>query len=272
MDDLSRLAIHTMTTKPWPLEVAAAKYAEAGVAGVSVWKEALEGMRPAAAAAILRGAGLSIVSLVRGGFFVAPSEDERRRRVAANVDLIRAAAELGAPHIVLVCGADPRVPIAEAREQARRGIEAILPEAERMNVGLAIEPLHPMYADSRCVVATLGQANGLCEAIAHPLLGAAVDVYHTWWDPNLEAEIARCGAAGKLFAFHVCDWKSPTVDMLNDRGLMGEGCIDIPSIRGWVERAGFRGFVEVEIFSNRYWAMDQDIFLAEIVRAWKEKV
>jgi len=272
MEDLSRLAIHTMTTKPWPLEVAAAKYAEAGVAGVSVWKEAIEGMKPAAAAAILRRAGLSVVSLVRGGFFVAPGEDERWRRVAANIDLIRVAAELGAPHIVLVCGADPRVPIAQAREQARRGIEAILPEAERLGVGLAIEPLHPMYADSRCVVTTLGQANGLCEAIAHPLLGVAVDVYHTWWDPNLEAEIARCGADGKLFAFHVCDWKSPTVDMLNDRGLMGEGCIDIPQISAWVEPTGFRGFVEVEIFSTRLWATDQDEFLAKIVQAYRDHV
>jgi sugar phosphate isomerase/epimerase len=129
-----------------------------------------------------------------------------------------------------------------------------------------------MYADTRSVVNTMRQANDLCAAIGHPSLGVAVDVYHVWWDPELEAEIARCGALGRIFAFHVCDWRSPTVDMLNDRGLMGEGCIDIPRIRGWVEKAGFSGFVEVEIFSNRYWAMNQDEFLGMVKKAWKEKV
>lgn len=272
MTDLSRFAIHTFTTKPWPFKTAVAKYAEAGVAGVSVWRESIEGIAPAKAAALLRGAGLAAVSMVRGGFFPAPSEDERRRKIADNIALIHATAELGAPHIVLVCGADPTVPLDAARRQVEEGIEAILPEAEKAGVRLAIEPLHPMYADTRSVVNTMAQANDLCEKIGHPGLGVAVDVYHTWWDPNLEAEIARCGRMGKIFAFHVCDWRSPTVDLLNDRGLMGEGCIDIPRIRGWVEKAGFGGFVEVEIFSNRLWAMDQDLFLGMITKAWKEKV
>ncbi|MFA5852999.1 MAG: sugar phosphate isomerase/epimerase family protein [Spirochaetales bacterium] len=272
MTDLSRFAIHTFTTKPWPFEIAVAKYAEAGVSGVSVWKESIEGIPPAKAAALLRGAGLAAVSMVRGGFFPAASEDERRRKIADNIALIHATAELGAPHIVLVCGADPRVPLDTARRQVEAGIEAILPEAEKSGVRLAIEPLHPMYADTRSVVNTMAQANDLCAKIGHPGLGVAVDVYHTWWDPQLETEIARCGKMGKIFAFHVCDWKSPTLDMLNDRGLMGEGCIDIPRIRSWVEKTGFAGFVEVEIFSDIYWKMDQNIFLEMIKAAWRDKV
>ncbi|HEY9054822.1 MAG TPA: sugar phosphate isomerase/epimerase family protein, partial [Rectinemataceae bacterium] len=152
------------------------------------------------------------------------------------------------------------------------GIEAILPEAERLGVKLAVEPLHPMYADARSVINTLGQATDLCERIGSPMLGVAVDVYHLWWDPDLESQILRCGALGKILAFHVCDWRTPTIDFLNDRGLPGEGCIDIRLIRSWVERAGFSGFVEMEIFSNRLWAMDQDEFLARILRSFKEKV
>lgn len=272
MTDLSRFAIHTMTTKPWPFETAVVKYAEAGISGVSVWKESIEGMKPAKAAALLRGAGLAAVSMVRGGFFPAADEETRRRKIADNISLIHATAELGAPLIVLVCGADPRVPLDLARRQVEAGIEAILPEAEKAGVKLAIEPLHPMYADTRSVVNTMRQANDLCDGIGHRSLGVAVDVYHTWWDPELETEIARCGALGRIFAFHVCDWRSPTVDMLNDRGLMGEGCIDIPRIRGWVEKAGFAGFVEVEIFSDRLWALDQDLFLGMIKKAFKEKV
>ncbi len=272
MEDSTRYAIHTITTKPWPLALAARKYAEAGITGVSVWKESLAGLSPREAADILGDAGLKVVSTVRGGFFVAPGESEREKRIEDNLDFLRMSAELGAPHAVLVCGAHPAVGLAEARDQVRRGIEAILPEAERLGVSLAVEPLHPMYADARSVINTLGQANDLCEKIGSPRLGVAVDVYHLWWDPELEAQIARCGALGKILAFHVCDWRTPTLDFLNDRGLPGEGCIDIPLIRSWVEKAGFSGFVEMEIFSDRLWAMDQDEFLVRILRSFEERV
>ena len=47
--------------------------------------------------------------------------------------------------------------------------------------------------------------------------------------------------------------------MLNDRGLMGEGCIPLRKIRSWVEATGFNGFNEVEIFSNEYWKLDQSL-------------
>jgi len=272
MYDYSRFAIHSYTNKPWPLATMVERYAEAGVSGISVWKETIEGMKPKEAAALIGAAGLKVVSMVRGGFFPAETEAERKRKIEENLALIRSSAELGAPLIVLVCGADPKVGLAQARDQVRAGLEAILPEAERCGVKLAIEPLHPLYADLRSVVNTMEQANDLCEDIGHPGLGVAVDVYHVWWDPKLEAEIGRCGRLSKLFSFHVCDWKTPPEDFLNDRGLMGEGCIDIPLIRGWVEKTGFRGFVEVEIFSKRYWAMDQDLYLGMIKKAWEEKV
>ena len=125
-----------------------------------------------------------------------------------------------------------------------------------------------MYADDRSAINTLAQANDMTEAINSPWLGVAVDVYHLWWDPALEQEIKRCGDHQHLFAYHICDWKTPTTDMLQDRGLMGEGCIDLPQIRGWVEAAGFEGFHEVEIFSNRYWQMDQTEFLDKIKKAY----
>ena len=119
---------------------------------------------------------------------------------------------------------------------------------------------------------TLGQANDMVEKLKSPLVGVAVDVYHVWWDSALEQEIARCGRLKALFAYHVCDWRTPTVDLLNDRGLMGEGCIPLRQIRAWVEATGFKGFNEVEVFSSRLWAMDQDEYLAHIVQAYRDRV
>jgi sugar phosphate isomerase/epimerase len=126
-----------------------------------------------------------------------------------------------------------------------------------------------MYADTRSAINTIAQANDLAEIINSPYVGVAVDVYHLWWDPDLEKEIGRTGKNGALLAFHVCDWKSPTTDILNDRGLMGEGCIPLKKIRSWVEATGFNGFIEVEIFSNNYWKQDQSVFLQNIISAYK---
>ena len=266
INDLSRLCIHTITTKPWSLEEAVSRYAQAGVSGITVWRQALEGRNIARAGELIRAAGLEIVSICRGGFFPAESESGRKDAIEDNIELIHEAAELGAPLIVLVCGAVPGLELEEARKQIREGIEAILPHAESQGVKLGIEPLHPMYADSRSAINTLAQANDMCQAIGSESVGVVVDVYHIWWDPNLMDEINRAGE--KILAFHICDWRTPTEDLLNDRGLMGEGCIPVRKIRGWVESAGFSGYNEVEIFSTRRWSGDMGEFLNEIIDAY----
>jgi sugar phosphate isomerase/epimerase len=272
LNDLSRLCVHTITTKPLALEQAADAYAAAGVSGITVWRDALEGRSAAAAGERLKRHGLRVVSLCRGGFFAHVDDGPRNAALDDNRRAIDEAAALGAPLVVLVCGAHPGQPLSRSRAQIQRGIEAVLPHAEQLGVRLAIEPLHPMYADSRSAINTLAQANDIALAIGSDHVGVAVDVYHLWWDPELEREILRSGRAGKLFAFHVCDWKTPTVDLLLDRGLPGEGCIDVRGIRGWVEQAGFHGFIEVEIFSKAYWETDQQQFLSRIVEAYRAHV
>jgi sugar phosphate isomerase/epimerase len=268
LQDFSRLCLHTITTKPWGIEEAVRRYSEAGVTGISVWRETYSGRGPAAAGQLIRGGGLSVVSLCRGGFFAASSPDGRARAVDENRRCVDEAAALGAPLVVLVCGAEPGQPLAESRRQIAEGIAAVLPHAAAAKVRLAIEPLHPMYAGERSAVNTISQALEICSRINSPWLGVALDVYHTWWDEALEDGIKACGRAGRIFAFHVSDWRIPTADLLEDRGLMGEGCIPIRTIRGWVDGAGFTGPIEVEIFSRRLWASDQARFLESIKESY----
>lgn len=272
LSGLSRLCIHTITTKPWNIEEAAENYSGKGVSGITVWRDTLAGRDIKKTGQMLREKGLNIVSLCRGGFF--PSVDRSKRKIAIddNRKAINEAFELGTSLIVLVCGADPAQPLEDSRKQILDGIAELVPEAEAAGIRLAIEPLHPMYADTRSAINTLAQANDMTEALNTDIVGVAVDVYHLWWDPHLEQEIYRSGRNRSLMAFHVCDWKSPTVDMLNDRGLMGEGCIPIKKIRSWVEKTGFNGFIEVEIFSNIYWKSDQKKFLDNIIESYKKYV
>ena len=266
--DLSRLCIHTITTKPWALEEAVRRFSAAGVKGITVWRQALESRDVAASGRMIRDHGLSIVSLCRGGFFPSATDQGRQLAIDENKRCIEQAAALGAPLIVLVCGAVPGQSLVESRKQITDGIAALVPMAAAAKVKLAIEPLHPMYADDRSAINTMAQARAVCNQLKSPWIGIAADVYHLWWDENLQAEIAAAGREDTLFAFHVCDWRTPTIDLLNDRGLMGEGCIPLRQIRSWVEEAGFNGFNEVEIFSDRHWARDQGEFLNDITNAY----
>ena len=270
LTDLSQLCIHTITTKPWSIEEAAKNYSAEGVNGITVWRDALANRDIKQTGQLLREHGLNIVSLCRGGFFPNKEKEKRKLAIADNLKAIEEAADLGTKLIVLVCGADPAQSLEDSRKQIHEAIQTILPQAKAAGVKLAIEPLHPMYADTRSAINTLAQANDMAEQINSPYVGIAVDVYHLWWDPSLEQEIKRCGENDHLFAFHICDWNSPTVDLLLDRGLMGDGCIPLNKIRSWVEATGFNGFYEVEIFSTKYWQQDQSQFLKKIIKAYKE--
>jgi sugar phosphate isomerase/epimerase len=266
--DFSRLCVHTITTKPWDIVTAAEKFAAAGIGGITIWRDAILNRNLAEVKSMIDDLGMEVVSLCRGGFF--PSVDPQQRKLAIddNLRAIDQAHAIGAPMMVMVCGADPRQSLEDSRKQIAEGIMTCLAHASAAGVQMTIEPLHPMYAGDRSAINTLAQANDIAEEIDSPWVGIALDVYHLWWDSDLERQIERCGSNGNLSAFHICDWKTPTLDMLNDRGLMGEGCIDLKKIRGWVEKAGFKGFHEAEIFSNIYWQQDQDLYLGKIKDAY----
>ena len=266
LTDFSRLCLHSITTKPWTIEEMIDGYTQAGIGKVTMWTHHIEPVGAKKAGEMLRDAGLDIVSVCRGGFFPATSAAKREEAKDENRRIIDMAHNIGSDLIVLVCGATPDLDLPTQRQQISDGIAGVLPHAQQAGVRLSIEPLHPMYADCRSAVNTLEQANNICTALASDFVGVTVDVYHCWWDPYLKSEIERAGR--KIMSFHVCDWRTPTRELLNDRGLMGEGCIDIPGIRAWVEKTGFNGPIEVEIFSEEFWAQDQTSFVERIKQAY----
>jgi sugar phosphate isomerase/epimerase len=270
--DLSKLCLHTITNKPWSLKQCIENYTAAGISGITVWRNVLKGQNLNEMRRLLDDSPLKVVSVARGGFFSSADKKRRQEAIDDNLSAINEASTIGAPVLVLVPGSESRQSLEKSREQIMEGILKVLPQAHGTNVKLAIEPMHPMYAGDRSAVNTLAQANSMAEQINSDFVGVAIDVYHLWWDSNLHREIKRCGKNGNIIAFHICDWNVPTVDFLNDRGLMGDGCINIPEIRGWMEKAGFKGFNEVEIFSDKYWAINQNEYLEKIKKAYLSSV
>ncbi|MFO6421716.1 sugar phosphate isomerase/epimerase family protein [Hylemonella sp. W303a] len=245
-----------------------------GVRAISPWRDQVAAVGLDKIARQLKALNIELSGYCRGGFYPAADAAGLRAALDDNRRAIDEAKTLNAPCLVLVVGALPGAlqgkpaykDIARARGEVRDGIAASLEYARSVGMPLAIEPLHPMQAAERACINTLEQALDLCDELDPPRpatsdtgrpadLGIALDVYHCWWDPKLESQIARAGRARatRLLAYHVCDWLTPTRDLLNDRGMMGDGVVELRKLRGWVEAAGYAGYSEVEIFSTLDW-------------------
>jgi sugar phosphate isomerase/epimerase len=225
-----------------------------GIGAVAPWRDQVQATGLKEAAEIVRSNHVRVTGLCRGGMFPAADPSGLAAAIDDNKRAIDEAASLGAECLVLVVGGLPSGSrdIASARQMVTDGLAAILPHARACHMPLAIEPLHPMYAADRSCVNTLEQALDLCDLLGDGV-GVAIDVYHVWWDPKLQVQIARAGAGGRILAHHICDWLVPTRDLLLDRGMMGDGVIDLRSIRVAFENAGYHGPQEVEIFSAENW-------------------
>jgi sugar phosphate isomerase/epimerase len=234
-----------------------------GIRAISPWRDQVAAAGLPAISKLVKAHGLELSGYCRGGMFTAADAAGLKAARDDNRRAADEARELNAACLVLVVGALPGAlagkpahkDIALSRSQVRDGIGQLLDYARTLKMPLAIEPLHPMYAADRACVNTMEHALDMCDELDPSktgALGVAVDVYHVWWDPKLQAQIERAGRE-RLLAFHVCDWLTPTADLLNDRGMMGDGVIDIPRIRAWVEAQGLSGYSEVEIFSTGNW-------------------
>lgn len=261
----NKLSLNTATVRrQWNLQQIIEGCDRHQIRGISPWRDQVASLGLQETARLIRRYNLTVTGYCRGGMFPGVDNAARRAALADNQRAVDEALELGAQCLVLVAGGLPQgsKDLPGARQQIRDGIAALLDYSRAHGMPLAIEPLHPMYAADRACINSLKQANDLCDELGDDGLGIAVDVYHTWWDAEYAHEITRAGKK-RLLAFHICDWLNPTQELLEDRGMMGDGVIDIRAMREAVEAQDYDGFHEVEIFSRlNWWEKDPDEVLA----------
>ncbi|MFC8388693.1 MULTISPECIES: sugar phosphate isomerase/epimerase [unclassified Streptomyces] len=271
--DLTRFSINQMTVKQLSLPELVDACRDLGVPGVGLWREPVQAYGVEAAAKLVRDAGLAVTTLCRGGFLTAIDPGERAAALADNRRAVDEAATLGTDTLVLVSGGLPAgsKDLRGARERIADALAELGPYAEEHGVRLAIEPLHPMFASDRCVVSTLTQALDIAERFPAHQVGVTVDTYHIWWDDQAPAQIARAGAQGRIHTFQLADWTTPLPEgVLNGRGQIGDGAVDMREWKGHVEAAGYTGPIEVELFNDTIWARDGREVLAETAARFVE--
>ena len=291
--DLSRLSLNTATTKRWTLREAAEGAARAGLGAIGAWRDRVQEVGAAEAAAIVADNGLRVSSLCRGGFLTASGAGAHAAALDDNRRAIEEAATLGTGELIMVVGGLPAAPgsyapamsypdgapddpardLVATRSRVADRISELVPFAASHGVRLVLEALHPLFAADRAVISTLGQALDLAEPYDPAVVGVVVDTYHVWWDPDLRRQIARAGADGRLASYQVCDWVLPLApEPLNSRGHVGDGYVDFATITSWVRDAGYAGFVETEIFNEPIWDAPGDQTVATVAERFARHV
>jgi sugar phosphate isomerase/epimerase len=270
MNDLSRLSLNQITIKQWSLAQAIEGCVRHGIGHIGIWRDKLAEQPNQQTVRQLNDTGIKVSSLCRGGFFSAPTATARAAQIADNRRAIEDCAAISSPVLVLVCGPANGQSLDDARATVAESIGELAPFAKSCGVKLGIEPLHPMFAAERSVIVTLKQATQIALQFPSDTVGVVADVFHIWWDPLVHREIARAGE--RLIGFHVSDWLVPLPDLLLGRGIMGEGIIDIRSLRQSVDRAGYTGPIEVEIFNQSLWDENPDAALCRITGAYLQHV
>jgi sugar phosphate isomerase/epimerase len=266
----ARLSLNQATVQSWGALEAIEGCRRHGIGHIGLWRDKVAEAGLARTRRRLEETAVRVSSLCRGGFFTAASEAERRERIADTRAAIDEAAELGSDLLVLVCGGIVGRDLAGSRAMVEAAIAELAPAAAERGVRLGVEPLHPMFAADRSVVCGLGQALGLAARLGSPAVGVVVDAYHVWWEEDVHERIA--GAGETVIGFHVDDWLAPPPDVLLGRGMMGEGVIDLRALRRSVDRAGYRGPIEVEIFNRSVWDAPGDEVLARVCATFAEHV
>lgn len=289
MTDWSRLSLNTATCKPYTLAECVAAAQAAGLGAVGPWRDRVQEVGATTAATLIADAGLRVSSLCRGGFITARDGDVAEQALADNRLAIDEAAALGTRELVMVVGGLPAAyglmsmshtpaddtdkNLVAARQRVADRIGELVPYARDKGVRLALEPMNPLFTADRGVLTTIGQS--LDMAADHPAdaVGVVVDTYHVWWDPDLEASIARAGREDRISSFQICDWTLPlAANTLNSRGFPGDGFIDFPTITQWVVDAGYTGDIEVEIFNEDIWALPASETIARMGAGYSELV
>ena len=266
-----QLSLNQATVQNLSLERAVDLCLRHEIPAIGLWRHRVAELGLARSAALVRSAGLHVSSLCRGGFFTRADPQARAAALADNRAAVAEAAELGADVLVLVCGG--LVPgsrdLGLARRMVTDAVAELVPVAERMGVRLGIEALHPMFCAGRCVVSRLGDAVDLARLFPAETVGVVVDTYHVWWDSGLAGQLAR--ARGRIACFQLADWVEPLpADVLLGRGHLGDGCIDLAQITAQVLAAGYRGYAEVEIFSQEVWDAPADDTAATVRRRFRD--
>jgi sugar phosphate isomerase/epimerase len=221
-------------------------YSAAGLDGIGIWEIKLPEGGDEQALELLHESGLGCASAAPAVPSILPlplmeGPSDPQERIDAMCASVHRLAAFQPSCIICLTGPG------DDRETVVSGLRTLGEEAQRAGVRIGLEPINRVGGENWTIITSLGEAVELLEEADQPALGLQVDTWHIWNTPNVVEEIERY--ADRFVGVHVADWREPTRGWA-DRALPGEGSADLPVLLGAIDRAGWDGFYDLEIFSD----------------------
>jgi sugar phosphate isomerase/epimerase len=251
-DRLRRLSFNFYMAAPdCSIERFCALAAERGVGGVGLTARAVQALRPAALARLLRDHTLSCTSLNSTGYVLHADPGAAAAQAQLDDLLFAAAQALHAPINVILGGTlhgahgDAAPPsLREARSRAADGLARLAARARREGVRLALEPMHPVALGTKGCINQVSQARAL--AAQHAEVGLTLDFHHSWWDEDLSAVIGE--ATPDILVVQICGQCVPPDGTAARRAELSEGPADLGLFLRDLDAAGYDRAIEYEVF------------------------
>lgn len=253
---MSRFSICELSTPDLTFEEDLELYSQVGAAGISVCETKLDDEDDdARRVAAMKEAGLKCAVaiptnngvLTCGNLFPGPEDIDER--IEAMKGSIRRLAPFEPDTIVVLTGSPRERTAREAREVAVRGLREASAVAAEYGFNLSLEPIREDLDLDVSTVATIAETLDLIAEVGAPNLDICYDVYHLWDQPDVNAETER--HADQIGGVHICDWREPPRLGIGDRLVPGDGEMDLPPVIAALERGGYKGWYDIEIFSDK---------------------
>ena len=247
-----RFSVSQVSTLPASFADDVETYARAGLDGIGIWELKLADGGDREALDVLGRSGLGRAVAVPGvpsilPLPLLPGPADPRERIAAYRASIRRLAAFRPAGLVCLTGPAGDLDPIEARRIVVAGLRELAAEAEQSGVAIALEPYQREGMESWSLINTISEAVELIEEVGSPAVGIQFDVWHLWNTPDLFDEIER--ESHRFLGVHINDYRSPTRGFA-DRLLPGDGVADVASILRALDRAGWSGYYDLEVFSD----------------------
>ncbi len=259
-----RLAVSTISTQNWTAWEDLIRYRALGIHGIGLWRDKLREVDLREYRKALDEHGMVVTNLCFAGQFTHGVE----QAIQDGRHALEEATKLGASTVLVISGALGDTNLARAHSMVVEGLGRLAELADHYGIHLALEALHPMDMTAWTIIPTVDMALDIIDEVSHPSVGLMLDLYNSWWDPRLEGAIQRAGE--RILAVQMADWRNPTRSF-TDRAVPGTGVADLSRLIRAVEATGYRGFYDLEIFSDEIWE-NRDGYssvLSEVMQWWQ---